>query len=123
MTDDVIIGANEYFSTRMWTTEWDNADDTLKTKAVETAKNQIDAIDMSQYFSSIEYPKAIYEQALFLLKLTPEDQERLKLQDQGVRNISVKSNFSETYQVNGLPVCSFVRELIRKYQLKPGQLI
>ena len=117
-----IASANDYFSKRLWTEEWDNANDTKKEAAYNTAKNQIDSLSISNRFSNEDYKKSIYEQALFLLKLSKQDKERIKLQETGVKKVSLE-NISESYDSNNYArLCDFVKNIVNKYRFRTGEL-
>lgn len=81
--------AEEYFGTNvLFTDEWDSAEYSKKDKALNNAENQL-----YRYYSSYDITDttkqipatAIYEQALWLLRLD----ESIRKAEQGVRQISV----------------------------------
>ena len=118
-----ITEADNYFSERLWTDEWDSADDLKKNTALKHAKKEIDALNFSTKLSTEDYKKAIFEQTIFLLNLGPEDLKRLNLQAQGVTDVNVSKAVSESYQLNGTAYSPVVRQLKEKYEYQVGDLI
>ncbi len=119
----MLSGANNYFNNRLWTDEWDNSTDGKKNAALTMALNQVDSLSVVNRMSTEDYNKAVFEQALFLLQLGPEDRQRLKMQSQGVERISISGGVSEAYVIDGIAYCATVRQLIKKYKFQVGDLI
>lgn len=90
MAQTVNVGsAEEYFGVNvLFTDEWDNASYTLKDKALTNAENQLyrfyTSYDITDTTKQID-KKAIYEQALWLLRLD----DSIRKAEQGIRQISV----------------------------------
>ncbi len=102
--------AEEYFSGKIYTEEWDEADATTKEKALKEATRQIDRqplrgrkSDREQTLAFPRYPdtevpeavkEACCEEALALLERG--NSQRRKLQQEGVQSFSL-GNMSESY--------------------------
>lgn len=115
--------ANNYFDSRLWTDEWDNASDEKKRTALEHAKRDIDDLKFSTHLTTEDYNRAVLEQTIFLLNLGQEDLQRLKLQAQGVKSVNVSKAVSESYVLNGSAYAPFIRDLQSKYKYRIGDLI
>lgn len=76
--------AEQYFSTRIHSEAWESASAETKAKALATAERQINTLKLRRDVDMVAKQNAIYEQALFLLQLTPYDIERQKAQALGV---------------------------------------
>lgn len=84
-----VTDADSYFSTEvLFTDEWDGADVTTKEKALTNAENQLyrhyKSYDITDSTNQIP-DKAVYEQALWLLRLD----DSVRKAEQGVKQISV----------------------------------
>jgi hypothetical protein len=105
--------ANDYFSTRLFSDEWNTADDLIKTNAIITAENQI----LLKYSipdnkkTTDEYFNAVCEQAIFLLQF---DRERYQLQREGVTQYTVE-DISVTMKTvaSGIPISSFAEQMLK----------
>ncbi len=109
-----LADANSYFKERLYTDEWDNSNDNKKKAALSQAQREIDDLGISKFFSPEDYQRAIFEQALFLLELGPEDRKRLNLQAQGVQSINISGSISEAYVLNGTPYAPAVKQISGK---------
>ena len=118
-----LAAANDYFSKRLWTKEWDDSNDEKRKSALAHAQREIDALNCSSKMSREDYEKAIYEQAIFLLNLGPEDRKRLNLQAQGVQSVNISQSVSETYVSNGIAYAPTVHHFINKYKYQVGDLL
>lgn len=115
--------AENYFAKRLWTDEWDNADDNKKETALSHAKREIDALSFSQKLDTEDYKKAIFEQTIFLLNLSEEDRKRINLQSQGVTQIDINQAISETYILNGTAYAPLILQLQKKCKYRVGDLL
>lgn len=118
-----LAAANTYFSKRLWIEEWDNSNDEKKKAAIAHAQREIDALNFSSRMSKEDYDKAIFEQAIFLLNLGPEDRKRLNLKAQGVQSVSISQSISETYVFDGVCYASIIKQLEKKYKYQVGDLV
>ena len=124
--------AEEYFSGKIYTEEWDEADATTKEKALKEATRQIDRqplrgrkSDREQTLAFPRYPdtelpeavkEACCEEALALLERG--NSQRRKLQQEGVQSFSL-GNMSESYAAGagkGL-LSQEAKELLRPWLL------
>jgi len=118
-----IAAADTYFLMRLWTSEWDDSNDEKKKAALSHAKREVDSLNFSSKMSREDYNKAVFEQAIFLLNLGPEDRKRLNLKAQGVQSINISQSVSETYVINGIAYAPTVQQLVKKYKYQVGDLI
>ena len=81
--------ADEYFAARLYTAEWDAADDATKGKALAQAERDIRSINIAGTPPTLKIRFAICEQALYLLEKTPADRERARAQQAGVNSRGV----------------------------------
>lgn len=116
-----VSSAEKYFEKRLWTDEWDNADNTKKEAALTQAENQLESLNIS--LPSEDYDRAIYEQAIFLLKLGPEDQKRLSLQSQGVERINISGGVSESYNGENNLISPQVKQIIKTKRYRTGEMV
>jgi hypothetical protein len=115
--------AERYYSERLWTENWEDANENTRKTALAHAKKDIDNLSSSSKFSTEDYKKAVFEQAIFLLDLGPEDLKRLSLQAQGVKSISLDKSVSENYVINGTAYAPAIMHLKEKYKLQVGDLL
>ncbi len=95
-----VMQAQAYFSTRLHTNSWDNAFATEKEKALAQAERDISNLPLNNV-PAIRRSHAIYEQALFLLSLTPADLKRYKAHALGVSYRQIdreRENYEGTLQ-------------------------
>ena len=118
-----ITEADNYFNERLWTDEWDNSNDSRKKAALTQAKNQLLDLDFEAKISSENHSRAVLEQALFLLKLTSEDRERLRLQAQGVESIRISDGISEGYNGEDNFISPRVKQMIKANNFQTGEMI
>ncbi|SDI95784.1 hypothetical protein SAMN04515654_12123 [Halanaerobium congolense] len=118
-----IAGADAYFSRRLWTSEWDDSNAEKKKAALAHAQREVDSLSFSSRMSREDYSRAVFEQAIFLLNLGPEDRKRLNLQAQGVQSINISQSVSEAYILNGIAYAPTVQQLVKKYKYQVGNLI
>ena len=118
-----IAAADTYFAKRLWTEEWDNADDQKKEAALAHAQREVDALNFSSKMSSKDYNVVVFEQTIFLLNLGPEDRKRLNLQAQGVQSIDISQSVSEAYVLNGTAYAPVVHQMNKKYKYRVGDLL
>jgi hypothetical protein len=116
-----VSSAEKYFEKRLWTDEWDNSNDTKKEAALTQAENQLDSLNIT--LPSGDYDRAIYEQAIFLLKLGPEDRKRLSLQSQGVEKINISGGVSESYNGGDNLISPQVKQIIKSRRYQTGEMV
>jgi hypothetical protein len=84
-----VADADAYFNSEvLWAEEWTSADATTKEKALTNAENQLYRVYTSYTITDVEKQidnKAIYEQALWMLRLD----DSIRKAEQGVRQISL----------------------------------
>lgn len=111
----MLTEANEYFSNRLWTEDWDNENDTVKKKALSHAENQLNVLNILEDLEDEKQNIAIFEQAIFLLGLDEEDKERLRLQSENVESINISGGVSENYNLekgSNILLSPIVKDLI-----------
>lgn len=84
-----LAGANQYFSQRLNSQAWDSASQIDREKALATAERQLNTLRLRPDVDTKLKDYAIYEQALFLLEMTPYDRERQRAQALGIIGGSV----------------------------------
>lgn len=92
-----LAGANTYFQTRVHSAAWSQATAADQLAALTTAENQIRSLPISAYADQGRITNAIYEQALFLLRM---DQTELRedLQARGVASVGISGGASESFR-------------------------
>lgn len=111
--------ANEYFSNRLWVEEWENANDTLKEKALNHAETQLNLLGVFSNLNLSEDKQniSIFEQALFLMELSEEDRERMRLQAENVESIDIQGGVREDYKLeegSNIILAPMVRDLLKE---------
>lgn len=106
--------ATEYFAKRLNTSAWDDASRTDKQKALAQAGREIATVQMSKKPPTSILTAAVCEQALFLLSKTPDDLERIRVQQTGVKFRWVgdaREDYSGVYSY----ICSEAMQVIGPY--------
>ncbi len=85
-----LVGANQYFATRLNSQAWETASDADKSKALATAERHlapyVDRVDPTSY------GYAVCEQAIWLL----QGDQRAEMEQAGVKSVSI-GGVTETY--------------------------
>ena len=78
--------ADQFFSERLFTDAWEDANNVTRQKALSHAESQIKALTFhARGIPSGNLKKAICAQALYLLQSSPSDRERIRAQRTGVK--------------------------------------
>lgn len=115
--------ANKYFESRLNTDAWDSVeDDTIRRKALSTARRQLEPYRQGVSVSRFAY--AVYEQALWLL----QGDTRSELRKAGVQSYSI-GDISETFSTNNSPsqtpanISPDAWAFLKVYGIKTGRLV
>lgn len=117
----MISTAETYFKNHLMGSVWNDALEEEKAAALSQAQVQINALGVSCRLSGEDYRHSVFEQALFLLSLKDEGRQRLNLQSQNVSSVKI-GDVTENYREGSL-LAPFVRQTIKKYQYRTGELI
>lgn len=118
-----LSAANAYFQTRVHSSAWTQASNADKIAALATAENQINTLPISNFADQGRVTRAIYEQALFLLRMESTE-TREDLQARGVASVSISGGASETFKNRyGFPIAPMAQSYLSGCLRRTGSVV
>lgn len=107
----MLENANAYLNNRLFNDSWLNCNDTKKESALSLSEDIIKGEYGEGIAYHINFNKAVYEEALYLLD--NENNTRFKLQMQNVKSVSIDDT-SESFSGKDILISPYVRKLLKK---------